>query len=168
MAVLSSKKTLSAALWAVVTARCFCTFGYLCFGNLGEWHIEDYDEARHGINAYEMIQNNDYLVHTFRGEPDLWNTKPPLSFWLIRSRTGCSGTMPSRCAFSPRFPWCSRPLHRGLGDAELRQVGHAADTSRCSAANSILYGQHFTRFGDADSQYQFFFTLSMLCLLLEP
>ena len=45
--------------------------------------ILDYDESRHGINAYEMIRNQDYVVSTYQGEPDYWNLKPPLSFWLI-------------------------------------------------------------------------------------
>ena len=35
------------------------------------------------------------------------------------------------------------------------------------AANATVYGLHFARFGDADSQYQLFFTLAMLCLLLS-
>jgi 4-amino-4-deoxy-L-arabinose transferase-like glycosyltransferase len=165
MAVLSNKKTLSVVLWSVVTAVLLATFGYLCFGNLGVWHIEDYDEARHGINAYEMIKNDDYLVHTFMGAPDLWNTKPPMSFWLVALAYRIFGYN----AFALRFfaalsmalaavciaAWAAR--NYGKWAAPLILLIFCAD--------SILFGLHFTRFGDADSQYQFFFTLAMLCLL---
>lgn len=165
MAVLSHKKTLTAVLWSVVTAVLFTTFLYLCLGNLGEWHIEDYDEARHGINAYEMIQNNDYLVHTFRGQPDLWNTKPPMSFWLI----ALSYRMFGYNAFALRF---FAALSMALA-AVCIAAWSARNYGRWAAplillvfcADSILFGLHFTRFGDADSQYQLFFTLAMLCLL---
>lgn len=45
--------------------------------------IHDWDEARHGITAYEMIKRGDYVTNTYLGEPDYWNTKPPLSFYPI-------------------------------------------------------------------------------------
>jgi 4-amino-4-deoxy-L-arabinose transferase-like glycosyltransferase len=145
----------------------FATFGYLCFGNLGEFHIADYDEARHGINAYEMIQNNDYIVHTFLGEPDLWNTKPPLSFWLISLAYRMFGYN----AFALRFFAALSVViaAAAIGLLAMRYYGRWAMPLilLIFAANSILYGNHFTRFGDADSQYQLFFTLSMLCLLLS-
>ncbi len=167
MAVFSNKKTLSMILWCVVTAVLLATLGYLCFGKLGEWHIEDYDEARHGINAYEMIKNNDYLVHTFMGEPDLWNTKPPLSFWLISLAYRMFGYN----SFALRFfnalscmlaavlisGWAMK--YYGKWAAPLIFLMLCAD--------SILFGLHFVRFGDADSQYQLFFTLAMICLLLS-
>ena len=47
--------------------------GYLLFENLDIAPMPDYDGATHGINAYEMIRNDDYLVHTFGGETDYWN-----------------------------------------------------------------------------------------------
>ena len=57
--------------------------GFLLFTNLGETGISDCDEARHGINAYEMMQSGDYVVTTYRGEPDYWNLKPPLTDYCI-------------------------------------------------------------------------------------
>lgn len=167
MAVFSHKKTLSIILWSVVTAVLLSTLGYLCFGNLDVWRIEDYDEARHGINAYEMIKNNDYLVHTFLGEPDLWNTKPPLSFWLISLAYRMFGYN----SFALRFfnalsgmlaavlisGWAMKYYGKWAAPLVLLML----------CADSILFGLHFIRFGDADSQYQLFFTLAMLCLMLS-
>ena len=54
-----------------------------CFYNLNDGVIFDWDESRHGVNAFEMIQSGDYLVHTYAGDVDYWNAKPPLSMWQI-------------------------------------------------------------------------------------
>ncbi|UOQ78563.1 hypothetical protein MUN84_08455 [Hymenobacter sp. 5516J-16] len=41
-----------------------------------------WDESRVAVNAAEMALNNNWLVAHFEGQPDLWNTKPPLLLWL--------------------------------------------------------------------------------------
>lgn len=41
-----------------------------------------WDEARLGMNAIEMMHPKHWLMTTYLGEPDLWNTKPPLLIWL--------------------------------------------------------------------------------------
>ena len=159
------KKDWSSILCWFLAAVLLATLAYLAFGNLGVWHIEDYDEARHGINAYEMIQNNDYLVHTYQGEPDLWNTKPPLSFWLIALSYKIFGYN----AFALRFFSALATVLAGLIISlwAIRQFGKWAVplVLLMFTANAALFQLHFARFGDADSQYQFFFTMAMLCLL---
>ena len=50
------------------------------FQGIGTNSIRNWDEARHGVNALEMIRSGNYLVHTYEGETDYWNLKPPLSF----------------------------------------------------------------------------------------
>jgi 4-amino-4-deoxy-L-arabinose transferase-like glycosyltransferase len=52
------------------------------FMNLDHLSIRLFDEARPAINAYEMQKNGNLLVTHFHGEPDMWNTKPPLMVWL--------------------------------------------------------------------------------------
>ena len=52
------------------------------FQHLGSLTIRIWDESRLAINAYEMYLNGNYLIPTFNGEPDMWNTKPPLMIWL--------------------------------------------------------------------------------------
>lgn len=70
------------ALYWVLLLALLTAGGFLLFTNLGETGISDCDEARHGINAYEMMQSGDYVVTTYRGEPDYWNLKPPLTdYW---------------------------------------------------------------------------------------
>ena len=56
---------------------------FIAFYKLEVMLVECYDEARHGVNAYEMIKNNNFIVNTYQYSPDYWNLKPPLSSWLI-------------------------------------------------------------------------------------
>ena len=148
---------LSAALLALI--------GYLLFARLGDMYIVDYDEARHGVSAYEMLRSGDYTVSTYQGQPDLWNLKPPLSFWLISlgyRRFGYNAlglrffsALAALAATVLLWHWTIRAVGRWAGVFVLLAI----------AANGTVYGLHFARFGDADAQYQFFFTVAMLCLL---
>jgi 4-amino-4-deoxy-L-arabinose transferase-like glycosyltransferase len=52
------------------------------FINLGQLPVRLFDESRSAVNAYEMNKNGQCIVTHFRGEPDLWNTKPPLMIWM--------------------------------------------------------------------------------------
>lgn len=54
----------------------------IVFVNLSSNPIREFDEARMGISAYEMLQTHNPIVVNFLGEPDLWNTKPPLVIWI--------------------------------------------------------------------------------------
>ena len=57
--------------------------GFNLFFNLGRDAVKDWDEARHGVSAYEMLQNRDFIKPTYLGETEYWNLKPPLGIWLI-------------------------------------------------------------------------------------
>jgi 4-amino-4-deoxy-L-arabinose transferase-like glycosyltransferase len=50
---------------------------------LGSLPIQNWDEARNGVSAYEMIKNHELVKNTYLGQTDYWNTKPPLLFWTI-------------------------------------------------------------------------------------
>ena len=52
------------------------------FLHLDALPISAFDEARPANNAIEMLESGNYLVMQYRGEPDLWYTKPPLMIWL--------------------------------------------------------------------------------------
>lgn len=49
--------------------------------HLGSMPIELWDESRLAINAIEMQKSGNLIVTTYLGEPDMWNTKPPLMIW---------------------------------------------------------------------------------------
>ena len=52
------------------------------FLHLDTLPVRLWDEARLAINAYEMNKDRDFLVTHYLGNPDMWNTKPPLMIWL--------------------------------------------------------------------------------------
>ncbi len=60
-----------------------CIAIFNIFFNLGNNPVLDWDEARHGISAYEMIKNNNWIVTTYHNNTDYWNLKPPVGVWLI-------------------------------------------------------------------------------------
>ena len=68
--------------WLWFALLCAVTV-FLCFRCLGVKAIDSWDEARHGISAYEMLKNKQFLVNTYLGKPDYWNVKPPLSFLSV-------------------------------------------------------------------------------------
>lgn len=41
-----------------------------------------WDESRLASNAYEMHRNGNLIVTYYEGEPEMWNTKPPLAIWM--------------------------------------------------------------------------------------
>lgn len=61
----------------------FCALVYPpLFLHLDVLPIREYDESRLANNAIEMIENGKLLVPYYDGEPDMWNTKPPLLIWI--------------------------------------------------------------------------------------
>ena len=68
--------------WFLFAASCL-TLAFYCFRCLDVQYVDSWDEARHGVNAYEMIQNGDYIRHTYNYEVDNWNLKPSVSYWGI-------------------------------------------------------------------------------------
>lgn len=68
------------ALFVVIVAL-FIAFPL--FYQLDKHTIRVWDESRLVCNAVEMLDNQDYLVTHFEGQPDMWNSKPPLFIWII-------------------------------------------------------------------------------------
>lgn len=57
--------------------------GVMEFWHLGSQPVKEFDEAHFAANAYEMMQNHDYVNLYYLGEPDTWVARPPLKAWLI-------------------------------------------------------------------------------------
>ena len=45
--------------------------------------VQAWDEARRGVNALLMVQQDDYLNYYYLDGYDTFNTKPPLYLWLV-------------------------------------------------------------------------------------
>lgn len=56
---------------------------FFCLYGLGNAPIHDWDEARNGLNALEMMRNKNWFYLTYNGALDNWNAKPPGFIWLI-------------------------------------------------------------------------------------
>ncbi len=52
------------------------------FIHLEYFPIRIWDESRLAMNAYEMHENGNFIVTYYNGNPDMWNTKPPLMIWF--------------------------------------------------------------------------------------
>jgi 4-amino-4-deoxy-L-arabinose transferase-like glycosyltransferase len=72
----------------------FAVLALVLFWKQWFWNIQDWDEARHIVSAYEMLRSGDWIVNTYRGLPDYWNLKPPLSFWTIAASMKVFGFSP--------------------------------------------------------------------------
>ncbi len=133
--------------------------------NLEGQVIMAYDEARHGVNGYEMLRNEDLIVHTYQGDPDFWNLKPPLSYWLIALNLHLFGF--NCMAFRLHSVLASLTLILILALWMKKQQGMAASllTMLFLILNPAVYGLNFARTGEADALHTLFVTLAMLGLL---
>lgn len=51
------------------------------FVNLDKLPIRLFDESRLANSALEMNRTHEFLVVKYKGEPEMWSTKPPLMIW---------------------------------------------------------------------------------------
>lgn len=140
---------------------------FLCFRCLGIGAIDSWDEARHGISAYEMMQNGSYLVNTFMGEADYWNVKPPLSFLTVMAGFSLFGYTAVGLRFFSALSYLLTAVCTGFF---ARRYGKLASllTMFFLCANYFPFKAHLVRAGDADSLYLLLFTLAMLAMLKVP
>jgi len=133
------------------------------FAHLGGLVIRQWDEARLSVNAWEMMKSGNILVTTYNGEPDLWNTKPPLLIWLqalllagglqpelalrIPSAVAAVFTILMLYVFAARF---TQNLWLAFAAALVLLTAPA------------LTANHAARAGDYDATMVFFTTLSAL------
>ncbi len=138
--------------------------GFLCFRCLGIGAIDSWDEARHGISAYEMIQSGNYLVNTFAGEADYWNVKPPLSFLTVAAGFFLFGYTAVGLRFFSALSYLLTTVCTGVF---ARRYGKLASLLSMAflTANYFPFKAHLARAGDADSLYLMLFTSAMLAML---
>ena len=126
--------------------------------NVGTPVLHVWDEARLAVNATEMLRSGDWLVARYGGQPDLWNTKPPLLIWLQAGSLQVLGysmwafRLPSVLA-ALATAWL---LYRfGRYTLGSRFVGSFA--ALILASSPGFNGTHVARYGDYDT---------LLCLAL--
>ena len=140
------------------------TVAFLCFRCLHIAQIDSWDEARHGISAYEMMQSGNYLVNTFQGQADYWNVKPPLSFLTIAAGFAIFGYNAVGLRFFSALAYLTASVCTGLFARRYSRLASLLVMVFC-AANYFPFKAHLVRAGDADSLYLLLFTLAMLSML---
>ena len=144
-------------------AAAVLVLAFYCFRCLDVQYVDSWDEARHGVNAYEMMQNGNYIQHTYNYQVDDWNLKPSISYWGIILGFQLFGYS----VFGLRFVSALAYLVTGIGcglfakryskEASILVIGFFC-------ANTLPLSAHLARSGDADSLYLLFFTFAMLAM----
>ena len=141
---------------------------FLCFYRLDTGYVVSWDEARHGISAYEMLKNKNYIVNTVNYAPDYWNLKPPLSFYGIMLGFQLFGYSAVGLRFYSTVSYflicilCALYLRKHHGKiSSLLCLGFLC-------CNQLMFKNHGARAGDADALYQLFFTIAMLAMMEIP
>ena len=126
--------------------------------------LQLWDESRNAENALEVALSGHWLVPSFSGVPDHWNTKPPLLIWLMAA--GLKAGLPPLLAL--RLPswgaaaatvaavWSA--LRFGLRDRLAAAAGGALVLS-----SLVFIGAHAARTGDFDALESLFVTGYVLC-----
>lgn len=149
-------------IFFIILSSCLA---FLCFHNLGAGLVQDWDEARHGVSAYEMLKNNEYIINTYNYTNDYWNLKPPLSFLGIILSFKIFGVS----VFSFRFTSALSLLLTAIILAIFIKNRYGKLESLISLAIfsslSSFYLYHMGRHGDADALFMLFFTLAMIYMM---
>lgn len=137
------------------------------FGHLGHLTIRMWDEGRLMANALEMYKNHNYLITMFDGEPDLWNTKPPLLIWLqvlsfhLFGISESSFRLPSALAGFLTILILFLFIYKNQKEKSLALLSAIILSS---AQGYLIY--HAVRSGDYDSLLTLFTTLAALLFYL--
>ncbi|MFH1879888.1 MAG: glycosyltransferase family 39 protein [Bacillota bacterium] len=161
----SSKTDTKVWVFAVLFVLLIAISSFLLFYKLDVHYMHYYDEHFYGLNAYEMIENSDYIVHTYMGELNVNNVLPPLGLWVIALSYKIFGfSLFSMRAQSAIAMLLSQVI---LGLWTRKRYGNLAGIVALAMliGTQLIYGFHFARFGDLDALYQLFFMLSMLCMI---
>jgi len=140
----------------------------LCFLRLDVGYVASWDEARHGISAYEMVQNKNFIVNTYNYDVDYWNLKPPFSFYGIMLGFVIFGYSVMGLRFYSALSYflicifCSLYVkkHHSKMSSLLGMV--------FLCCNHLMLTLHGARAGDADALYQLFFTIAILAMMEIP
>ena len=143
---------------------CICLF--FSFYHLGVHPARDWDEARHGVSAYEMLRQGNYIGNTYQYQPDYYNLKPPLSFYgiMLGYRLFGFNLFGMRFYSAAAFALTAIVL---FGFCRFR-YGRASALAVLAALTvcAPFFRYHFARHGDADALFGLFCVVSLLAMLL--
>jgi 4-amino-4-deoxy-L-arabinose transferase-like glycosyltransferase len=140
---------------------------YNIFYHLGDFPIYSWDEARHGVSAYEMLTHRNFVVNTYRYEIDYWNLKPPLSFWTVMAGYKLVGfNVLGLRLLSGICSMLTTIMVAVFVNKSYGRLAAILATLALSTSPQFIIN-HSARTGDADALFVFLFTVSILSLLLS-
>ncbi|MHB8881381.1 MAG: ArnT family glycosyltransferase [Thermodesulfovibrionales bacterium] len=148
---------------------CFALVAALAAFNLF-WSLDsvpanDWDEARHGVTAYEMLKNKSWVVPTYAERPDYWNLKPPFGHWMTAVALKAFGdTNFSLRFFSALLSWLTVILTMLIAG----RISGKATALLSGLVLATLYGfvlVHSGRTGDYDAAFTFFAVLTFYLVI---
>ncbi|MFW5851998.1 MAG: ArnT family glycosyltransferase [Bacteroidota bacterium] len=132
---------------------------------LEDQYMHLWDESRYALNTFEFLKHNNPFLVTAYGEPDWWNTKPPMSQWLQAISVKIFGYN----EFGVRFPSAFFSLLTVyILIFNSKKIFSSYTIGLC--AGILLFsipeynGYHITRTADVDS-ILIFFTTSYIFLI---
>lgn len=152
-------------LYTMILSILFCLLCFVTFYKIGCVPIQNYDESRHGVSAYEMLQTGDPIVTTYNYETDYINLKPPLSEYIIALGYRIFGYNTLGFHFFSGVSWIVIAIgytiyaHRRMGKKSAIWVLFTFSAMR------KLYEHHGPRTGDADAIFLLFFAYGLLFLI---
>ena len=154
-------------IYIILSIYLFLFLSYILFKNLGYSAIADWDEARHGVNAYEMLKNKNFIVTTYAYQIDYWNLKPPLSEYFIILGYQIFGYNAFGLRFYSAFAMFLCAIVCFL--FSLKKIGKVASLWILIAfmISSPIIFDHCARSGDADSLYLLLSTIAIIGLLIN-
>lgn len=152
----------------IVFTALLAFIAFLSFYRLDAKYVDPYDEARHGVNAYEMYAQGNLVESTYGYETDYYNLKPPLSMWCIMASFVLLGK--SVFALRAYSAVCYIILAAAVGLFVKKHYGilESVFVMIFLSINTMPFEAHMIRAGDADSLYVLLFTLAMLCMMEIP
>ena len=125
--------------------------------------MQTWDEARLANNALEIAHGGHWLIPTYGGVPDHWNTKPPLLIWAIAGllRLGLPPLVALRLP-SILATMATTALVWGVCRFALRDRWAAATAGFLLVTSTLYTGVHVGRTGDYDALESFFIAAYVL------
>ena len=168
-------------IFILAIAAFLVLIGFRLFDKLDELGIADFDEAYHAVNAYEMFKDNRWIVNTYGGEVDYFNSKPPMGLWpslilfhifgtsmyLFKLPGAISGALV--CLILSIFLFL---LQKNRYKNEYGLSGNVPYITvmlftAAFLAMDMLFDYHLFRTGNFDALYTLFLMLGMVCIHLS-
>lgn len=137
---------------------------FLSFYKLDVKYVDPWDEARHGVNAYEMANGGSLIQSTYMRQADYYNLKPPLSMYDIMLGMAIFGNTVFALRFYAALSYVLLALCVGLFTKRYGKLESLLAVAFL-AVNTTAFQAHMIRSGDADSLYVLLFTLAMICMM---